>query len=111
MKTITKIGIVLLLLAIVGLVTYFTLVFKENQLKEDVRQYLLDDRGYKENDIADIKSRIAKAPVFSVEVIFSDELNVVYYYRDRDGKIIQYGTPTSLDNNVNMESLKHVENE
>lgn len=106
-----KISIVLLLLIILGLVTYSVLIFKENQLKEDVKQYLLDDRGYKESDIADIKSRIAKAPVFSVEVIFSDELNVVYYYRNRDGKIIQYGTPTSSDDNVNMESLKHIENE
>lgn len=82
----------------------------KNSLESDVRGYLFK-QGYINEEIKSIRTRVGKAPVFSVEVIFMDEPEIIYYYRKDDGKIIQYGIPTDISGKNTSEDyiFKHRE--
>ncbi|WP_019640270.1 DUF3139 domain-containing protein [Paenibacillus fonticola] len=94
----TRKGIIIFLLVIflVWGAGFGACSWKKGSLESEVRNYLFK-QGYKNEEIQSIHTRVGKAPVFSIEVIFVDEPQTVYYYRKSDGKIIQYGAPTDME--------------
>ncbi|MDY8025405.1 DUF3139 domain-containing protein [Paenibacillus polymyxa] len=80
-----KIGITLLILIIVvsgGL--YLALQIKLNSLEQDLKSYLINEKGYSESDILSIKARLSSMPKYPVTVRFRDDPNTEYIFTDRD---------------------------
>lgn len=75
------------ILIILGLTVHFGLnYYKDTQ---EVISYLVEEKEYKQSDIAEIKTYIGKAPLVSTSVIFKDEPNAMYMYMYK--KFRQYG--------------------
>lgn len=50
------------------------------------------EKGIEDSNISSIKGLVGKAPLFAVEVVFTDETDVRYLYREiESGEIIQLG--------------------
>ncbi|WP_338553469.1 DUF3139 domain-containing protein [Paenibacillus sp. KS-LC4] len=107
-----KVVLFFAILVFLLIILYAFFSIKEYQLKKSVVDYL-KEKNYQESEILSIDTSIAKAPVFSARVIFFDEPDIIYYYRNKDGKIIQYGTPSNLKstNNTDEQSFKHQEHQ
>lgn len=94
MEEVTKMKkreIIIFLLVIALISTPFiyiktTLISLENK----VHNYLVMEKGIENSNISSIKGIFSKVPLFSVEVVFTDESDVRYYYREiESGEIIQ----------------------
>lgn len=103
-RTIITIFVVFILI-VVGI--WGGIAFEKQHLKNQVEDYLLN-KGYKSDEIQYIKPFFGKAPLSSVRVIFNDEPNVIYYYRNDKG-IRQFGTPTEVTNTHTNIDFKHQE--
>ncbi|WP_145028479.1 DUF3139 domain-containing protein [Paenibacillus sp. Y412MC10] len=62
----------------------------KNRMNEEVISYLVNEKGYSENDIYKVTTIISKAPLVSTTVIFNDDKGSRYFYRKENGKIYQY---------------------
>ncbi|ERI11343.1 hypothetical protein HMPREF0083_00561 [Aneurinibacillus aneurinilyticus ATCC 12856] len=96
MEEVTKMKkreIIIFLLVIALISTPFiyiktTLISLENK----VHNYLVMEKGIENSNISSIKGLVGKAPLFAVEVVFTDETDVRYLYREiESGEIIQLG--------------------
>lgn len=61
---------------------------KKGLLEEEVYEYLYS-KGYEEEDIRSLDGKFGTLPLFAVDVIFVNEPEVIYTYREREEKIIQ----------------------
>ncbi|MED0671160.1 DUF3139 domain-containing protein [Aneurinibacillus aneurinilyticus] len=62
-------------------------------LENKVHNYLVMEKGIEDSNISSIKGLVGKAPLFAVEVVFTDESDVRYFYREiESGEIIQIGS-------------------
>jgi len=62
----------------------------KNTINDEIMSYLVNDIGYEENEIYKISTHIGKAPLVSTTVIFNDERDSRYFYREENGGILQY---------------------
>jgi hypothetical protein len=69
-------------------------------LEKDTTHYLLVQKGLDKTSIMSIKPEFSKAPLFSVNVIFKDEPDNIYYYRKDNGQVFQY-SHSSFNSNIN----------
>jgi hypothetical protein len=92
----------------IPLIIFAFIKFNLHTLETKTIQYLLEDKAFNKANIMSIKSTFGKAPLFSVNVVFKDEPEVVYYYKlGEDRSIFQY-SHTSI-NNVQHYTYKHIE--
>ncbi|MEG0386564.1 MAG: DUF3139 domain-containing protein [Solibacillus sp.] len=76
--------------------------------EEKVKEYLLQEKGYSENEIQKVKSTKKlkssddSASAYDVMVTFSDEPNAIYYYQVDSDKVSQFG--------ISGPAVKHREN-
>ena len=77
------------LFLVIGLFIYIPL--KLHDLESQVSHYLVNEKQINPAQIATLTGRIGKLPLFSVEVTFTDEPDVRYMYREKNGSIIQIG--------------------
>lgn len=98
------ISILILVIAFTGV---FYVNFKLNHLEQDTYQYLLN-KGYNEDEILSIEGKIKKLSLYTVEVKFKDEPDIIYdYKKDNKNKIIQIGVSDIL--NESNDQFKHLE--
>ncbi|MNG20363.1 hypothetical protein D3C84_1046130 [compost metagenome] len=65
---------------------------KIDALEEDLKNYLIYEKNYKETDIASIKGKKSKMPKYVMFVVFTDEPGITFEYTDRGiGQWIQIG--------------------
>lgn len=102
--------IVLVAILLIMLVPYVTVQLKKQLYEHKIRQYLIEEIHYIEEEIQsiDCKWYLGGLPNYSVNVIFNDEPNVVYIYfvhrKDRLGQFEHY----TIDGTVlPIEQLKH----
>lgn len=86
-------------LAIWGYVKY-----EHYALEKETLNYLID-KGYSEDEILSIESKLKKLSLFTAEVAFKDEPTISYDYKKGDNIIIQIG-PTHDKPNY---EFKHLE--
>lgn len=84
--------LVLLLLIFSG---FFYVEIKKMNLEKKVEEYLINDRGYKPQEIESIEGRFSKLPVWSVSVVFKDEHNLIYHYKVESNKVEQFTVSTA----------------
>ncbi|RRJ62550.1 DUF3139 domain-containing protein [Paenibacillus oralis] len=82
-----KIALLVVCLLVIGMFSVLS-VFKLIQTSQ-VRQYLYS-QGYNNEDIKFIRTKVGKAPLFKTMVIFKDEPEASYFYRVRDGEVLQF---------------------
>ncbi|MCG7410872.1 DUF3139 domain-containing protein [Paenibacillus sp. ACRRX] len=70
----------IILILVGGIYSYY--LIKVNSMEHSLKSYLMTEKNYKESDINSLTGKIAKAPKYSVQVIFSDEPSVIYIYTD-----------------------------
>jgi len=97
-------------LLLIVLVPYVTLQLKKHLYEHKIREYLIEEIHYTEDEIQSIDCEwyLGGLPNYSVHVIFNDEPNVVYIYfvhrKDRLGQFEHY----TIDGTVlPIEQLKH----
>lgn len=104
MKRIKWIVIIITLLIIITPVSVYGYVkYKNYSLEKATQQYLMD-KGYEE-EIISIEAKLKKLSLFTAEVTFKDEPDIIYNYKKEDSKIIQIG-PESYRENY---EFKHLE--
>ncbi|WP_241669429.1 DUF3139 domain-containing protein [Paenibacillus sp. CFBP13512] len=81
---------ILSVVVILGVTVHFGLNYYKDKVTQEVISYLVDEKGYKSTDIDEIKTYIGKAPVVSTSVIFKDEPNAMYMYKEEAGHMKQY---------------------
>lgn len=86
-------------------VIYGYVMYELHVIEEETQQYLIN-QGYHEEEIENIEGHIQKLSLFTVDVIFTDEVGVTYQYKKQNGEIIQIGT--ELGREEGME-YKHME--
>lgn len=82
---------ILSIVVVLGLTIHFGLNYYKDKVTQEVISYLVEEKGYKQTDIAEIKTYIGKAPLVSTSVIFKDEPNAMYMYKKNLDKMEQYG--------------------
>ncbi|SEF68822.1 DUF3139 domain-containing protein [Paenibacillus sp. UNC499MF] len=79
---------------------------------ERVRSYLLQEKGYKEEELASVKGIWGiKLPPFYTLVVFKDEPHVEYVYFSHND-VIQFDqriSPDGVERGIKPENLKHAE--
>ncbi|MGE6226889.1 DUF3139 domain-containing protein [Paenibacillus chitinolyticus] len=79
---------------------------------ERVRSYLLQEKGYKEDELASVKGVWGiKLPPFYTVVVFKDETEVNYVYFSHNDvlQFDQWITPKGVERGITPEKLKHTE--
>jgi hypothetical protein len=79
-----------------------------NHMNNEVIQYLVDTRDYKNEDLYKVYTQISKAPVVSTTVIFADEPYARYFYRKEKNQIYQYSMAPVKGTDSNY-TYKHIE--
>ncbi len=80
-------------------------------VEDNILTYL-EDRGYTEGDISNIKIKHSYLNVllsynqWTILVTFTDEPNVLYHYTIKAGEIVQSGVSGGIDN---KDDLKHLD--
>ncbi|WP_052714253.1 DUF3139 domain-containing protein [Paenibacillus dauci] len=96
-KNIKALGMLLLTIAAIWSVFTITLSIIQDRMTNKVMTYLVQERGYKESQIAEIEtSGISKAPVMSTMVMFRGEPNAMYFYKIEEGKVVQYSQAPAI---------------
>ncbi|MDD9271563.1 DUF3139 domain-containing protein [Paenibacillus sp. GCM10023248] len=95
---------------IIGLSVFLLMVFcfdelQKISLKHDVTNYLLQ-QGYSKDHIKSIRTYSSKAPRYSARVVFSDEDNIIYYYKSDKNGVRQFGTPSFVGGNEVSDAYK-----
>lgn|SRR5690625_1426187 len=85
--------IISLIIIIVPTSVYGFVKYKSYTLEKETRKHL-KTIGYKDDEILDVKTKIKKLSLFTAEVIFSDEPNIIYDYKKEGNNIIQIGPTT-----------------
>jgi hypothetical protein len=97
-----------ILVITIPLIIFAYVQIKLHILETKTTRYLLVDRAINKENIMSVKSVLSKAPIFSVNVTYKDEPEVIYYYRQGDdGSIFQYSH--SSFNKDQHYTYKHVE--
>jgi len=105
MKKFLIVGIIIMLLA-----PFCTVHMKKRLYEKRIENYLIEDMSYRKEAIQSIECNwhFAGLPSYWVNVIFSDETNVVYIYfahdKDHLGQIEHY---TIDGTTLSPEQLKH----
>ncbi|EGL19263.1 MULTISPECIES: DUF3139 domain-containing protein [unclassified Paenibacillus] len=79
---------------------------------ERVRSYLLQEKSYKEEELASVKGIWGmKLPSFYTVVVFKDEpeVNYVYFSHNDVLQFDQWITPKGVEMGITPEKLKHTE--
>ncbi|QYR20902.1 DUF3139 domain-containing protein [Paenibacillus sp. sptzw28] len=71
--------------------------FKLNSLESRIFQYLTTQKHYEKDEISNIDGAIGKLPFYQIRVIFKDEPNNVYIYREANNRIVQIYPDESKD--------------
>lgn len=101
--------ILIVFLVIVLSILVISTVSKHN-IEKETYAYLMSQKHYQSNDISYLHAMIGKAPVLTVEVHFSDEPGLRYFYKKEEGQIIQYNTAPPRGSDVNKSyEYKHKE--
>lgn len=95
---------ILMLFIIIPATIFGVVTYKKHTLEVETRNYLIS-KGYEEEDVAHIHCTIKKLSLFTAEVTFTDEPDVVYQYKKDEGTIIQIGISDSQE----RETYKHLE--
>lgn len=100
----------IVVLVIVLLVPFFSIQIKKQLYEKRVENYLVEDMSYQKKVLQSIECKwhFAGLPKYWVNVIFSDEPNVVYIYfaHDKD-HIGQFEHYTIDGTTLSIEQLKH----
>lgn len=96
-----------ILIIIVPVVIYGYVQYQHNSLEKETYSYLID-KGYEGQEILSVESKLKKLSLFTAEVIFEDEPNVIYEYKRDDSKIIQLA-PQPPQHDVDEYDFKHIE--
>lgn len=97
-----KVFLVVFLVLILGISAAIKITFINKEVA--VKNYLINEMKYKENEIRSARGVFGSLPAFAVKVIFADEPGVEYFYKEESGKVIQL-PKTGLGD----ENLKHNE--
>ncbi|MFB5762685.1 DUF3139 domain-containing protein [Paenibacillus medicaginis] len=100
--------VVLIIIASFLLTGYIGIEIFKNKTTDEVKSYLIEQKGYKEDDIIEIQTVISKTPIVSTSVVFKDELNARYFYKKDMGRIEQY-TYAPATNQGGRPEFKHKE--
>ena len=96
-KNLKGTGMVCLIIAAIWSAFTITLSIVQDRMTNKVMNYLVQKRGYKESQIAEIEtSDPSKAPVMSTMVMFRGEPNAMYFYKIEEGKVVQYGQAPAI---------------
>ncbi|WP_193769141.1 DUF3139 domain-containing protein [Metasolibacillus meyeri] len=87
--------IVFLALSLLVFSGFLYVEIKKMNLEKKVEEYLINDSGYKLQEIESIEGRFSKLPVWSVSVVFKDENNLIYHYRIEFNKVEQFSISTA----------------
>lgn len=90
---------------IIPLSLYGYVKFKNNEVANETYQYLVE-KGYSDSDILSIEPKIKKLSLFTAEVRFVDEPDIIYNYKSDDNSIIQLN-PDSYDENYEFKHKEH----
>ncbi|MFD7525317.1 DUF3139 domain-containing protein [Paenibacillus chitinolyticus] len=97
-----KVFLVAFLVLILGVSAAIKITFVKKEVA--VKNYLINEMKYKDNEIRSARGVVGSLPTFAVKVVFSDEPEVEYFYKEESGKVIQL-PKTGLGD----ENLKHNE--
>lgn len=93
------------ILLILPLGLYGYVKYKFYVIEKETYEYLINDKGYDQNEIYQVESKLGFGQLFVAKVIFEDEKNVFYEYANVGGEIKQI-TP---DDSINNYKYKHRE--
>lgn len=100
---------VFLLMFITPLAIWGYVKYQHYALEKETLNYLID-KGYSETEILSIESKLKKLSLFTAEVRFRDEPEVVYDYRNDGIKFFQMGEPSYFPENFEEDyEFKHLE--
>ena len=104
MKKLLIVAVVIAILA-----PFCTIEIKKQLYEKKVENYLIENRSYQKEEIESIKAKwhFAGLPSYWVNVIFSDEPNVVYIYFAHNSKVRQAEYYTIDGTTLSAEQLKH----
>ncbi|MFC9778128.1 DUF3139 domain-containing protein [Paenibacillus chitinolyticus] len=78
----------------------------ERSLEKELKNYLIQEKRYREDDIEQVSSKFGKMPQYAVFVSFKDEPEVTYSYVKKD-KWIQLG-PSDAEI-LSGKTFKHID--
>ncbi|AWE07826.1 hypothetical protein DCE79_10710 [Lysinibacillus sp. 2017] len=107
MKKLLIIAVVIVILA-----PFCTIEIKKQLYEKRVEDYLIENTFYQKDETESIKAKwhFAGLPSYWVNVIYSDEPNVVYtYFAHNKGKVGQFEYYSIDGTNLSTEQLKHFE--
>lgn len=104
MKKFILIGLVILLL-----VPFSFVQIKKRVYENRIEHFLIEEKSFEKEDIQSIEGEwhFAGLPKYWVNVIFSDEPNVVYIYFAHDKERIGQNEYYSIDSKNSSDQLKH----
>lgn len=79
-------------------------------MNQEIKSYLINQKGYSEVDINKIYTQVGKAPLVSTTVIFNDDRGNRYFYRKESGQIYQYSMAPVQGVDDGHTKYKHKEN-
>mgnify|MGYP000916605685 FL=1 len=79
-------------------------------LEKETYQYLTREMGYEEADILTVEAKLKKLSLFTAEVVFADEPQVICdYKRNGDGHMVQIGASLSKNEDRDIYEYKHLD--
>lgn len=103
-----SIGCFLIVLSPLILTAYLKIQF--SILEKETYRFLTREMGYEEADILTVEAKLKKLSLFTAEVVFVDEPQVIYdYKRDGDGRMIQIGASVPKNEDRETYEFKHLD--
>ena len=104
--------LLIFVVVIVILAPFCTIEIKKQLYEKRVETYLIENKFYQKDEIESIKAKwhLAGLPSYWINVIYSDEPNVVYiYYAHNKDEVGQFEYYTIDGTNLSAKQLKHFE--
>lgn len=100
----------IIIMFIVISVGILSLQLFKNKMNQEIKSYLINQKGYSEIEIDEIYTQVGKAPLVSTTVIFKDDRSNRYFYRKENEQIYQYSMAPVQGVDDGHTQYKHKEN-
>ncbi|WP_202076533.1 DUF3139 domain-containing protein [Caldalkalibacillus salinus] len=100
----------IILIVIVTFVTimiiapFLFIEYQHYNIEKKVTAHLLDDKDYNQEEFEITKTTIGKLPLYSANVVFKDEPEIIYIYKVGSELVFQIDVAT-VDNNTHPDEI------